>query len=112
MATQRQVEPRRRRLRQLDHLINLLKTRSPEYVDVPEILDLGIYQYNARVGEARGLGYRIEAKPGGGAFRLVTRPAIAATAPTPTPTPNAEPTEQPVSLFGDLQPIERHRDDG
>lgn len=104
------------RPRQRDRILALLKDRAPAWIPLPEILALGIAQYNARIFELRSLGHRIESKQDGDRswFRLVTAlasaaiPEVSGTAPSmePEPRPSA-----PPSLCGGLAP-ERHRDDG
>ncbi len=113
-----QVRPRQR-----DRILALLKAHEPAWVSLPEILALGIAQYNARIFELRSIGHRIESRQQGDRswFRLVT-----ALASTPIPEtsgagrtmvyelssrPSIEPPTAAESLFADLAP-ERHRDDG
>lgn len=58
---------------QRDELLALFESRANEWVPLPDILNLGIAQYNARIYELRRLGHRIESKQEGGRswFRLV-----------------------------------------
>jgi hypothetical protein len=79
------------RYTQRDKLLQLLRDRAPDWVPLPDILRLGVAQYNARIFDLRRLGHRIESRQEGERswFRLVRNP----------------------SLFGDLSPI-RWRDDG
>jgi hypothetical protein len=58
---------------QRDRLLALLKSRAPNRVPLPDILALGIAQYNARILELRRLGHRIESEQEGDHswFRLV-----------------------------------------
>lgn len=118
MTATSQQPTAQRRLCQRDRLILLLKSRSPHYVPLSEILVAAGAQYGARIHEARALGHRIESKPGGSAFRLVTYPAIAVT------TSNVEPRPRPVitarapaqadhyegSLFGNLAADRTYRE--
>ncbi len=95
---------------QRDRLLALLKSRAPAWVPLPDILALGIAQYNARIFELRGLGHRIESKQEGDRswFRLVLALASAA---IPESHAIQGPSDNPESMFGDLA-TERHRDDG
>lgn len=43
-------------------ILNLLKDNKNNWVSLPEILHLGIAQYNARILELRALGHKIENK--------------------------------------------------
>jgi hypothetical protein len=45
---------------QRDKLLAALSLRAPEWVPLPQILELGIAQYNARILELRRQGFRIE----------------------------------------------------
>jgi hypothetical protein len=94
--------------RQRDRLLTLLKSRAPGYASVAEIIAVAGVQYGARIYELRGLGHRIESKPGGGWFRLATRP-------TAEPKPGVVATPSPASetdrLFPDDVPP-RHLDLG
>jgi hypothetical protein len=63
------------RPRQRDRLLALLKRHAPDWIPLAEVLVVAGAQYGARIYELRHLGHRIESKPGGGWFRLVTRPA-------------------------------------
>jgi hypothetical protein len=100
---------------QRDRVLTLLKSRAPDWVPLPAILALGIAQYNARIYELRRLGYRIESKHEGDHnwFRLVTNHG-----PTMVHEPRFSPasteTSPPVleSLFADIAPERRWRDDG
>jgi hypothetical protein len=67
------------RPRQRDRLLALLAERASAWVPLPDILALGIAQYNARIFELRSMGHRIESKQEGDRswFRLVT--ALAST---------------------------------
>ena len=47
---------------QRKEILDLLQSRKNEWVTLPEILKLGIAQYNARVYELRHEGYKIENK--------------------------------------------------
>jgi len=87
-------------------LLELLRTNSPNWVLIGEVVSIAGFQYGARILELRRLGHRIENNPGR-AFRLVPsspfKPSVAST-------PVASFTSS--SLFGELQPELRHRDDG
>lgn len=112
------------RPRQRDRLLALLKSCALDWLPLSEILAAAGAQYGARILELRRLGHRIESKPGGGWFRLVTTAtpvAIAESQAIPklpidpeslfdlTASRVANPTTFPE--FGSLVP-ERHRDDG
>jgi hypothetical protein len=94
---------------QRDRLFTLLKDRAPNWASLPEILALGIAQYNARIYELRHLGHRIENRQEGDRswFRLVTTL-------TPVTLPELHSTQEPParleSLFGDLPPDARYPD--
>jgi hypothetical protein len=47
---------------QRDRILRLLTSRVDQWVPLPEILDLQIGQYNARILELRRAGYNIENK--------------------------------------------------
>jgi hypothetical protein len=47
---------------QQKRILNLLRNYAPNWVPLPEILALGIGQYNARLLELRRSGYQIENK--------------------------------------------------
>lgn len=90
---------------QRSQLLALLKSRRGEWVALPEVMGVAGAQYNARIYELRGLGYRITnlTQEIDGVrkswFRLEigsvpTRPTSATPAPT-APEPAA-------TLFGDL----------
>jgi Helix-turn-helix domain len=97
------------RPRQRDRLLALLKSRAPDLVSLPDIIALGIAQYNARIFELRRLGHHIESKQKGSRswFRLVT-----ASAPSPVPEsrPVRETPAKAESLFGDLSPDRSYRE--
>jgi hypothetical protein len=97
------------RPRQRDRILALLKDRAPAWIPLPEILALGIAQYNARIFELRSLGHRIESKQDGDRswFRLVI--ALASTAIPESPTIQ-EVTADPESLFGELLPDRSYRE--
>ena len=48
------------RTRQRDRILELLTSRSPDWIALPELLALRIAQYNARVLELRRAGFSIE----------------------------------------------------
>jgi hypothetical protein len=116
----------RQKFRQRDRLLDLLKRRHLQWIPLPDILALGIAQYNARIYELRRIGYGIENKQEGDHswFRLVTTLAPAAIpkscginsmmvherphSTTPMQTPE---TAGAKWLFAEVAP-ERHRDDG
>jgi len=99
----------RHRLLQRDRLLALLKNRVPNWVPLPEILALGVAQYNARIFELRRLGHRIESKQEGNRswFRLVTTLAPVALLELQA---IQEPAAKLESLFGDLTPEARYPD--
>jgi biotin operon repressor len=47
---------------QREKILRLLQGRTNEWVSLPEILSLGVAQYNARLFELRALGHKIENK--------------------------------------------------
>jgi len=47
---------------QRDRLLNLLRSANGGWVPLPELLSLGIAQYNARIFELRRMGQEIECK--------------------------------------------------
>ena len=100
------------RASQTTRIVELLRSRSPHWVSLPEILELRISQYSARIHQARhkwGLYIENRTKVVGGKkhswFRLVeNKPAVAiCRAPE-----NSIPVVPP-SLFGELAP-ERYPD--
>lgn len=67
---------------QTARIVNLLRSRSPEWVPLPQILNLRISQYSARIHQARhqwGLPVENKTEIVGGVkrswFRLVEKPA-------------------------------------
>ena len=95
---------------QTARIVNLLRLRSPQWVSLPEILELRISQYSARIHQARhkwGLSIENRTKIIGGKkhswFRLI-EPAQ----PEPI-SAGWSPAALPPSLFGDLAP-ERYPD--
>jgi len=65
---------------QQEKILRLLQSRPNEWVSLPEILSLGVAQYNARIYDLRRMGYLIENKlietihgQRHTAFRLVTQ---------------------------------------
>jgi hypothetical protein len=97
------------KIRQRDRLFALLKDRAPGWVPLPEILALGIAQYNARIFELRSFGHRIESKQDRDRswFRLVI--ALASTAIPESPTTH-EPMADTELLFGGLSPDRSYRE--
>jgi len=87
----------RQKSRQRDRLLDLLKRRPLQWIPLPDILALGIAQYNARIYELRRAGYRIENKQEGDHswFRLVVGSAIAS---------NKTHESEPGRLFPDDAP--------
>ena len=93
---------------QTARIVNLLRLRSPQWVSLPEILELRISQYSARIHQARhqwGLPIenRIEIVHGKKRswFRLLEQATpLVSTCPLP---------QGPASLFGELAP-ERYPD--
>ena len=89
------------RLTQRDRLLQLLQSRSGAWVPLPEILNLQVAQYGARIFELRRAGYQIENKQEGEHtyFRLLgfTTPVSA--------------SKQPQSAQGELFALQ-HRDLG
>src|SRR5438874_2056209 len=92
---------------QRGRILRLLIEARGGWVSLPEILALGIAQYNARVFELRGLGLKIEnrRRQHCSEFRLVPGPNAAA---APEASDNCTRLES-GSLFGDLAP-ERYPD--
>lgn len=109
MPQHRGMSNTNQRTSQCDRLLALLNSRANEWVSLPDILVLGIAQYNARIFELRSLGHRIENKQEGDHswFRLVL--ALAPISEQTSPEPSAAPLVE--SLFPEPAP-ERHRDDG
>ncbi len=97
---------------QRDRMLALLRGGAGSWVPLPDILRLGIAQYNARIYELRRLGHCIESKQEGDQswFRL-TKPS--ASIAKPSNGENVEVTERPeaLRLFPDDAPL-RHRDLG
>jgi hypothetical protein len=91
------------RLCQRDRLFTLLKSRSPDWISLPQIMTVAGAQYGARIYELRGLGHRIESKPGGGWFRLITRAAADLNA-APLPTAPCSVSDE-NRLFPDDAPL-------
>ena len=98
---------------QTARIVDLLRSRSPHWVSLPEILELRISQYSARIHQARhdwGLNIENRVENVNGKkhswFRLVeNRPAAqVCRAPENCPSPIV-----PPSLFGELAP-ERYPD--
>jgi len=88
-----------------DRLLALLKGHAPDWVPLGQILAVGGSQYGARIHELRGLGHRIENKPGGSWFRLVTHSTSQAANSTPAVDQRPpDPPAEPESLFGELSP--------
>jgi hypothetical protein len=96
---------------QRDRLLTLLKGRRGEWVALPQVMDVGGAQYNARVFELRGLGYRITnlTQESDGVRWSWFRLEIGSAPTRPTPTPTA-PAPQPDSLFGDISPDRSYRE--
>jgi len=88
---------------QRDRLLALLKGRVSEWVPLADVMAVAGAQYGARIYELRGLGHRIESKPGGGWFRLITRPAADLNA-APLPTAPCSVSEE-NRLFPDDAPL-------
>jgi hypothetical protein len=89
-------------------IVNLLRSRSPHWVSLPEILELRISQYSARIHQARhdwGLNIENRTQTVGGKkhswFRLVEQ-GIPLVSACPVP-------QGAASLFGELAP-ERYPD--
>jgi hypothetical protein len=89
---------------QRGRILGLLIGARGSWVPLPEILALGIAQYNARIFELRRLGFSIQSYQEGARsfFRLVRGPSM------PMPTPIAAACQE--SLFGDLAPEARYPD--
>jgi hypothetical protein len=90
------------RANQRSRLLELLKSHSPYWVPISEVVSIARFQYGARILELRRLGHRIENDPGR-AFRLATKPA-----PVASPSTTADVETHP--LFPNAPP--RHLDLG
>ncbi len=97
------------RPRQRDRLLALMKSRVNLWVPLPDILALGIAQYNARIFELRRLGHRIKSKQEGSRSRFRLMPA-SAPSPVPESRPVRETPAKAESLFGDLNHEARYPD--
>jgi hypothetical protein len=104
------VQLTRQKICQRDRLLALLKRHAPHWVPLPEILDLGIAQYSARIFELRRLGHGIESKQENSHswFRLVVNDTAGTIAEPERPRGTAP--EANRTLFGDLQPEPRYPD--
>ena len=76
---------------QCDLLLRLLSSRPNSWVPLPDVLSLGVAQYNARFKELRGKGHNIQSKTERRGrqvhswFRLVTSsPAVSSQQATPS----------------------------
>jgi hypothetical protein len=99
-----------KRPRQRERLLALLRSRAPNWVSLAEILVVAGAQYGARVYELRGLGHRVESKPGGGWFRLIVRSTVDPS-PSSISTPADSQADADQGLFPDDVPP-RHLDLG
>jgi hypothetical protein len=92
---------------QRNRLLDLLKSQSPSWVPISEVVSIAGFQYGARILELRRLGHSIENHPGV-AFRLVSQ-----TLPTEAESTAAaeEPCTENARLFPDDAPP-RHLDLG
>ena len=81
---------------QRDRILNLLQSRPGQWIPLPEILDLGIAQYSARVFELRREGHNIENRTerAGESRRSWFRLVLGDARPNPPPKPSA--AEQPA----------------
>ena len=109
---------------QCSRILQLLIQARGGWVPLPEILALGIAQYNARLWELRRLGFRIENRTErrDGQRHSYFRLAMSATpgdqSLTPETSPQADNREsiqgaqrpEPLSLFGDLKPESEYPD--
>jgi hypothetical protein len=96
---------------QTARIVALLRSRSPNWVSLPEILQLRISQYSARIHQARhkwGLPIENRTRIVGGKkhswFRLVENPRLLSALQ-----PEYSAAVSPPSLFGELAP-ERYPD--
>src|SRR4029077_3925120 len=97
------AESNRRRPSQRERLLELLQSHGGAWVPLPEILDLQVAQYGARIFELRRAGYQIENRQEGEHtyFRL-----LGFTAPVSAP-------KHPQSVQGELFDLTPpHRDLG
>src|SRR5690242_6001327 len=99
-----------RRPCQTARIVDLLRSRSPHWVSLPEILELRISQYSARIHQARhkwGLPIENRTEIVGGKkhswFRLVENPR-----PLSTLQPEYSASVSAPSLFGELAPESRY----
>ena len=100
---------------QTARIVNLLRSRSPQWVSLPEILNLRISQYSARIHQARhqwGLPIENRTEIVGGEkhswFRLV-EPSKPGSIRKSNSGPSI-PLRQPTSLFGEELAPERYPD--
>jgi hypothetical protein len=97
-----------KRVSQRDRTLELLKSRAPDWAHLADVIAVAGAQYGARIYELRRLGHRIESKPGGGWFRLATRPTAE---PKPSVVATPSPASETDRLFPDDAPP-RHLDLG
>ena len=97
------------RTNQRNRLLDLLKSQSPFWVPISDVVSIAGFQYGARILELRRLGHRIENDPGR-AFRLVTNCQSDAIAEPPLQDASSPATETD-RLFPDDAPP-RHLDLG
>jgi len=96
-------------------ILGRLQEANGAEVPAPELARIGGLQFQTRIYELRHdyglqIGNRTERDDSGQVhsfYRLVTNPA-----PTIVRKPRLHPEPKVESLFGDLQPTQRHRDDG
>jgi hypothetical protein len=94
------------RANQRSRLLGLLRSQSPGWVPISEVVSIAGFQYGTRILELRRLGHQIENDPGR-AFRLITFQSAAAKQTTQLP----ERRDEPNRLFPDDAP-ERNLDLG
>jgi hypothetical protein len=101
-----------RRTRQRDRILELLRSRSPEWIPAFEVAALAL-QYNSRLLELRRAGHHIESRPGELVdgrrhtwFRLVQPAAAPTNSPRAAAPAAVEPSPKPfgAALFPDLPP--------
>src|SRR4029077_16943774 len=100
------AESNRRRPSQRERLLELLQSHGGAWVPLPEILDLQVAQYGARIFELRRAGYQIENRQEGehSWFRLLSAPVKKAAESAAFP-------KQPQAAQGELF-TPAHRDLG
>jgi len=96
------------RANQRSRLLGLLRSQSPGWVPISEVVSIAGFQFGARILELRRLGHRIE-NDRGRAFRLITFQSAAPSAKQTTQLPKRR--DEPDRLFPDDAPL-RHLDLG